>query len=420
MAKISDCLDVIFCDCALDNKLASALKWCDSEGASFVHELLEEIDALAEKLQLRRLEKQRLSQALAAASASASEASRSCLETVQRAPPSSQLLVGTAEADVAEFMHVKNTFLYLDDGVCDAGLRRSQTEPYADRGPNALLLSEPPGELADNLVGDPAADVEIYRTKTYDDWEPAVEWSWVHGLDNVAIDVPFPDIQPDVVMTLGRGSFCPDDAYAPGCVPQTALGMMWLVPVGRFDSLPGEPPPQTTTLEPPTEPPAERPEPVAVLQRAFSVTSSTYRIRWTVDARRLKTTDRDAFSPIFELSFAGPVEFRLRLKPRSFHDQKGGASFKRSQGKGFVEFRCLSDVAALVNPVVTFRIGVGGGSDPRRQQRPRGPVRHDFRTRPICGLPDGKDEWDFSRAVDKSTMTLVVVLEVFPGASPSE
>lgn len=420
MAKISDCLAVIFRDCALEDKVTPALEWCDSEGASFVHELLEDIDVLADELQLRRLQKQRLGKALAAASASAPKATASSLEPARGATPSPWAPGGTS-AEIAKFMHVKNTFLYLDDGACCVDLRRSQTEPYANGGPTVPPPGETSGELSCDPVGDPVADVGgIYRTKTYDDWEPADEWSWVHGRDDpAAIGAPPSDVRPDVVMALGPGSSGPDGACVPGGVPQTAFGMMWLVPVGRFDSLPGEPPPQTPTAEQPTEPPGERPERAAVLQRAFSVTSSTYRIRWTVDARKLKTMDREAFSPIFELSFAGPVEFRLRLKPKSVHDQKGGASFKRSQGKGAVEFRCLSDVAALMNPVVTFRIGVGSGTDPRRQQRTRGPVQHDFRTRPICGLLDGKDEWDFNRAVDKSTMTFVVVLEVFPGGSPS-
>lgn len=65
---------------------------------------------------------------------------------------------------------------------------------------------------------------------------------------------------------------------------------------------------------------------------------------------------------------------------------------------------------------VTFRLGVGSHANPKKQQKYRGPVRHDFRERPICGL-EGRDEWwDFQRSVDKPTESFVVCLEVFPSS----
>uniref|UniRef100_A0A7S0FRD3 Uncharacterized protein n=1 Tax=Pyrodinium bahamense TaxID=73915 RepID=A0A7S0FRD3_9DINO len=159
---------------------------------------------------------------------------------------------------------------------------------------------------------------------------------------------------------------------------------------------------------------AETREREQALQKAFSVASSIYRIRWTVDARKLKSTDREAASPTFELSCGCPMEFKMVIHPKKVEDTRGGASFKKAQGRGTVQLRMLTGADSSSNAVVTFRIAVGSATS--KQQHPRGPVRHDFSERPICGLPEGKDEWDFQKSVDKATQTFVVCLEVLMGA----
>lgn len=116
-------------------------------------------------------------------------------------------------------------------------------------------------------------------------------------------------------------------------------------------------------------------KPWKVLQRAFSVASNVYRIRWTVDARtiacgiadsvdcifstmahrKLKSTDKEAVSPQFDLTFSGGcrcrwnwlyqltvgnrisllalplgvVPFKMIMRPRAVAQERGGASFKR-------------------------------------------------------------------------------------------
>merc|ERR1740139_242366 len=139
------------------------------------------------------------------------------------------------------------------------------------------------------------------------------------------------------------------------------------------------------TVEPkdPAEPPVPR-EPV--LQRALSVNTSVFRVTWTVDARKLKSTDREAVSPPFELSFTREVQFKMVIRPKAVNEQRGGASFKKAKGKGSVWLRCLDEVDRDMNPVVTFRIAVGARQQHREE--PRGPVRHDFSDRAICGLPE--------------------------------
>lgn len=152
-----------------------------------------------------------------------------------------------------------------------------------------------------------------------------------------------------------------------------------------------------------------------VLERAFSVPSQIYRIRWTVDARKLKGTDREAVSPGFELSFRRFVTFKMVIRPKQVHDLRGGASFKKAKGKGSVELRCLEKVEAAAAPIVTFRIAVGSGQS--GGEPPRGPVTHDFSDRAICGLAETEKEWDFSKHVDQETQTFVVVLEILSGAA---
>jgi len=149
------------------------------------------------------------------------------------------------------------------------------------------------------------------------------------------------------------------------------------------------------------------------LQRAFSVASSIYRIRWTVDARKLVSTDREHASPTFDLSFGENLQFRMIMRPKVINNEKGGCCFKKARGRGRILLRCLSDVDTVVKPVVTFRIAVGSGN-PAKQAVPRGPVRHDFSESPIVGLPEAQQQWDFTKAIDKTKHTFVVCLEVMP------
>lgn len=153
-----------------------------------------------------------------------------------------------------------------------------------------------------------------------------------------------------------------------------------------------------------------------VLQKVFSVSSCIYRVRWTVDARILKSTDREKVSPPFELSFTVPVQFKLVLRPKSIGDGRGQAAFKKCRGLGLVDLRCLAEVRdGNVNPTVCFRIGVGGGNDLSKQSPPRGPVRADFTMRAIASLPPDMEEWDLAKAVDEATQTFVICLEVLSG-----
>merc|ERR1719198_1317708 len=115
-------------------------------------------------------------------------------------------------------------------------------------------------------------------------------------------------------------------------------------------------------MNPNMEMPAAPPKPRSqVMERVFSMASQRERIRWTVDARKLKSSDREAVSPTFEVSCGGVINFKMVLKPKTMDSNKGGACFKKSRNKGYVELRCVTDLEAAgahVKPTLTFRLQI--------------------------------------------------------------
>jgi len=132
------------------------------------------------------------------------------------------------------------------------------------------------------------------------------------------------------------------------------------------------------------------------------------RINWTVDARKLRGNDKQAVSPPFSLNF-GPqfhdIVFKLMLYPKVVSDSKGGASFKKARGCGFVQLKCEAELSQA-DANVQWRIVIGGVA--------RGPVIHNFSNSAVSRLPKDKEEWEFSTAVDQDSQTFVVCLEIMP------
>lgn len=130
-----------------------------------------------------------------------------------------------------------------------------------------------------------------------------------------------------------------------------------------------------------------------------------YQICWTVDAGKLKSHERQAVSPPFELPFQGQTSFRLALHPGPT-PFKGSASFKKAGGWGSVQLKCETSKCA-----VTLYMSISDGS-PECPRQPRGPVRHDFACHSTCGLPRGQDQWDFTQVVDGGSQTFTVCLDI--------
>mmetsp|Transcript_75539 Transcript_75539/g.245634 ORF Transcript_75539/g.245634 Transcript_75539/m.245634 type:complete len:471 (+) Transcript_75539:70-1482(+) len=166
---------------------------------------------------------------------------------------------------------------------------------------------------------------------------------------------------------------------------------------GDLAGLSHEPPPQPQTLTRHQSP------------------TGYFRVIWTVDARKLRGNDKGAVSPPFELSFGDQfpnVTFKMMLYPKVVNDAKGGSSFKRAHGRGYVQLKCEEGLPPLIANV-NYRISIGSGNNSNMTE-PRGPVPHNFSSNAVCGLPKEQEEWDFSSVVDQNSQTFVVCLEIVP------
>lgn len=363
--------------------------------------------------------------------------------------------------DTKDYIVVKNTFIDLDDAPRRPILARYASMPAKFTQDDEDDEEDAPPQQVEVPAPVPGAEEappmpELYRVVTYDAWERQPEWSWGQSDPSEARGVPAPQVpQPGPgpgpagpgpagpggyqvpVMPAGPANF-------PMPIPGSAMVMLPvgsmmvplpedMAPVSTFDRWPAgipAPPTEAPTVEPIPEKvatpvpdkepvllppaPARIPKPRApVLQRAFSVNSAIFRIHWTVDAKVLKSSDREKVSPPFEVSMGGKeIQFKMCLRPTVTSESRGGASFRKAKGKGTVDLRCLNEIDPANSCYMTFRVAVGKGSDAYRVSST---VRHDFSEKAICPLPDTEDEWDFKTVTDEDSQTFVVVLEVVGG-----
>mmetsp|Transcript_160440 Transcript_160440/g.293087 ORF Transcript_160440/g.293087 Transcript_160440/m.293087 type:complete len:388 (+) Transcript_160440:72-1235(+) len=124
-------------------------------------------------------------------------------------------------------------------------------------------------------------------------------------------------------------------------------------------------------------------------------------LQWTVDAKKLKSSDRQIISPNLEISPTAAV--KLIIKPKSIGDGKGQANFRNSQGVGSLEVKFTKTSSCA--PKIRFCIGIG-------EQDWRGPVEHDFGRNSLCTLPKEMQEWDFRSFVKPKSSTFLVSLQL--------
>jgi len=131
------------------------------------------------------------------------------------------------------------------------------------------------------------------------------------------------------------------------------------------------------------------------LQRNVSVMSKCERVHWTVTEKQIKSSDKVAVSPSFNVQGAN---FRIMLKPVVQHDHKGGMSFRAAKGRASVQLKCETPQGPSQ---IKFRVFVG-------QMRPGLQVVHPFATSSISQTPE---VWELQEAVNCGTVTLGV--EIF-------
>merc|ERR1719210_2844748 len=103
-----------------------------------------------------------------------------------------------------------------------------------------------------------------------------------------------------------------------------------------------------------------------------------------------------------------PVPFRMMMQPKRMSEVKGGQSFSKARGWGSIQLKCEEDLVGSLT-ALAFKFAVGGASW-------RGPVKHDFACKSTASLLTGQHEWNFRSAVDTSSQTFIVHLEVDCGA----
>jgi len=135
-------------------------------------------------------------------------------------------------------------------------------------------------------------------------------------------------------------------------------------------------------------------------------------VMWTVDGRKLRNSDRVAVSPLFQLSDgfveSTPLPFKMIISPSAGVDGKGGASFRKSNGKGCIQLKCEAPRECGTNSPLTFWLSVSSGRpDNPLLQQPRGPVTEDFTRSGMCGLPKENEVWNFPASVDDAPRPLL-------------
>lgn len=132
-------------------------------------------------------------------------------------------------------------------------------------------------------------------------------------------------------------------------------------------------------------------------------------ICWTVDAKKLRSNDRSAVSPLFKLS---GMPFKMTINPKVPKEGRAGSSFRAADGKGAVQLKCEASEPSLASVPMTFWISAGSGHGYDALQAPRGPALQNFSKSGVQSLSKGEDIWDFKALQDQPSSTFVVCLAV--------
>jgi hypothetical protein len=141
---------------------------------------------------------------------------------------------------------------------------------------------------------------------------------------------------------------------------------------------------------------------------AVSQEGGACRVQWSVEAKKLRGSDKQAVSPPFEVCLgqgAPPATFKLMLCPC------GGDSFRKAGSVGQVQLKCCSGLPEGSWLLTAVSISVGSG---RMAQTPRGPFMHRFGSSYVFSAPREQADWDFGASVESSAVAVIV--EIAPCA----
>eukprot|EP00746_Dinoflagellata_sp_MGD_P160886 gnl/MRDRNA2_/MRDRNA2_87833_c0_seq1.p1 gnl/MRDRNA2_/MRDRNA2_87833_c0~~gnl/MRDRNA2_/MRDRNA2_87833_c0_seq1.p1 ORF type:complete len:238 (+),score=48.10 gnl/MRDRNA2_/MRDRNA2_87833_c0_seq1:94-807(+) len=201
----------------------------------------------------------------------------------------------------------------------------------------------------------------------------------------------------------------PEDTSKPALSPQllelTQSLRQWEVPIHSSASpkcgsaLNYRPSLQSVLCNSPMEPAAM--EPAAVQHPSLSPPpglAEVRRICWTIEkpAEMLASKDQVRISPLMDLPLGegeGSANFKLMLRPKITSECRGGACFRGAKGQCYIEIKCEEGQDVIGNTQVSFWVG---------EQKPRGPVEHNFSSDAVARLPKDIETWNVKESMKES------------------
>jgi hypothetical protein len=314
-------------------------------------------------------------------------------------------------------LRVKNTFLEESPTVPVMG--RTSTAPpavqFVCKQPGAQerdCIAEGDDEEDSNPV--PGSPANLIRAETVEMWPQYPQdgrTMWTQQRDASSPSAPFigaADGEP----TEGLAAWQASHMWMLGMWPPMMMPPMYMHGEGYpMPTFPG-----MEAAYAPEQP--KQPTPRASLD-VEDEGQSKVKVVWTTPARFLSSKDSHAHvSSEFRLAFGGGscpsegVKFKMMIYPKVHSNVKGGASFKKSRGRGYVELSCM-DTLPDDAPEVTFSLAVGSS-------RKRRPTTHCFRTSAVGRLPSNQAEWDFRSQVEGSAVTILLYIEPCQKVAPPE
>jgi hypothetical protein len=140
------------------------------------------------------------------------------------------------------------------------------------------------------------------------------------------------------------------------------------------------------------------PEPLGLRQQ-LSMNSKVYRVHWTQPDKFLRSTNKNAVSPSFQIYGA---DWKLVLAAET--PDRNDASFKVSKGRCSMKLKCEKMQEGTSALTIMFRFFAG-------DMPVRGPAMHDFKNgKALAGLKRTEDAWDLLSQVKDMKVTVGVEL----------
>merc|ERR1719161_639193 len=119
------------------------------------------------------------------------------------------------------------------------------------------------------------------------------------------------------------------------------------------------------------------------------------RLCWTIDkaGEMLKSKDQVRISPSMDVPLGEgerSAKFKLMLRPKINSECRGGACFRGAKGQCYIEIKCEEGQDIIGNTQFSFWVG---------EQKPRGPIEHNFSSDVVGRLPKDMELWDVKKSI---------------------